>query len=80
MSSFNMPPGCNTSMIPGNSTEDELWERLLNWVCDKLAESSLRPEEVFKSIELLTSTKFEDLDSKTIEDLNHRMLETLYDV
>lgn len=30
MSASNLPPGCSPSDIPGNTPEDEAWDRLFN--------------------------------------------------
>lgn len=76
MSLSNLPPGITTSMIPGNSPQDELWEKLMDWVVDQLAESGLSHEQVYSGIKTLIALHKEDV-SEVIHD---EMIRTLYDV
>lgn len=41
MTGFNMPPGCSESDIPGNTPEDEAWEKLI----DEMFQSGLTAAE-----------------------------------
>lgn len=46
MTGWNLPPGCNSSDIPGNTPEDEAWEKML----DRLAESGLGVNEIERRV------------------------------
>jgi hypothetical protein len=43
---FNLPPGCNVSDLPGNTSEDMEWEILNDWLVD----SMLTPIEIKQAI------------------------------